>query len=47
MRIAIVNDLSIAVEAIRRVLVGAGHQIAWVAHNGLEAVEKCAKDRPS
>lgn len=47
MRIAIVNDLSIAVEAIRRVLKADGtHQLAWVAHNGLQAVEKCAADKP-
>lgn len=47
MRIAIVNDLSIAVEAIRRVLMADGHhQIAWIARNGAEAVQKCAEDRP-
>jgi len=46
MRIAIVNDLSIAVEAIRRVLVPAGHEVAWVARTGAEAVEKCAGDKP-
>jgi len=46
MRIAIVNDLSIAVEAIRRVLAVAGYQVAWVAKTGTEAVEKCAKDKP-
>jgi two-component system, chemotaxis family, response regulator WspF len=46
MRIAIVNDLSIAVESIRRVLVPAGHEVAWVARTGTEAVMKCAKDVP-
>ena len=46
MRIAIANDLSIAVEAIRRVLAAAGYQVAWVAKTGTEAVEKCAKDKP-
>lgn len=47
MRIAIVNDVMPAVEAIRRVLVtGAGHQLAWVASNGAEAVALCADDRP-
>jgi len=46
MRIAIVNDLTIGVEAIRRVLVGAGHDVAWVARNGLDAVKKCAADVP-
>jgi two-component system response regulator WspF len=46
MRIAIVNDLSIAIEAVRRVLVKAGHEVTWVARNGGEAVEKCAQDKP-
>jgi len=46
MRIAIVNDLSIAIEAIRRVLVSAGHEVAWVARSGPEAVGKCAEDTP-
>jgi len=46
MRIAIVNDLSIAIEAIRRVLVPAGHEIAWVARTGVEAIKKCARDTP-
>jgi len=47
MRIAIVNDLFMAVEAVRRVLVKAGgYQIAWIARDGAEAVERCARDRP-
>jgi two-component system response regulator WspF len=47
MRIAIVNDMLLAVEAMRRVLNGAdGHQVAWTARTGAEAVERCAKDRP-
>ncbi len=47
MRIAIVNDLFMAVEAMRRVLSNAtGHRIAWIARDGLEAVERCAQDRP-
>ena len=47
MRIAIVNDLIMAVEALRRVIAAVpGYEIAWVALNGREAVEKCAKDRP-
>lgn len=47
MRIAIVNDVPLAVEAIRRVLLhGGSHQIAWVAYDGLEAVECCRRDRP-
>ncbi|MCW5550640.1 MAG: chemotaxis response regulator protein-glutamate methylesterase [Verrucomicrobiae bacterium] len=47
MRIAIVNDLFMAVEAMRRVLANAtGHRVAWIARDGLEAVERCAQDRP-
>ncbi len=47
MRIAIVNDVRMAVEAVRRVVLGGGeHQIAWVAQDGLEAVEHCSEDRP-
>ena len=47
MRIAIVNDLPLAVEAIRRALAGDGaHSIAWIARDGAEAVERCARDTP-
>jgi two-component system response regulator WspF len=47
MRIAIVNDMAMAVEAMRRTLHAAcGHELAWVAHNGAEAVEHCARDTP-
>jgi two-component system response regulator WspF len=47
MRIAIVNDLAMSVEVLRRVVSSVPeYEIAWVAYHGLEAVEKCAKDRP-
>jgi two-component system response regulator WspF len=47
MRIAIVNDMLLAVEALRRVVTSVpGYEIAWVARNGVEAVEKCAADTP-
>ena len=47
MRIAIVNDMVIAVEAMRRVLLKAhGHELAWVARDGSEAVERSAQDTP-
>ena len=47
MRIAIVNDLSLAVESLRRVLPQAPqHQIAWTANDGAEAVHRCVSDRP-
>jgi len=47
MRIAIVNDLLLATEALRRLLASDGrHTIAWIAHDGEEAVARCAEDRP-
>lgn len=47
MRIAIVNDLELAVTAIRRVLEHDGrHSVAWVAHDGRQALQHCARDRP-
>lgn len=47
MRIAIVNDLSLAVEALRRVIAASErHEVAWVAYNGKEAVDKCVADKP-
>src|SRR5690348_14864993 len=47
MRIAIVNDVMMAVEAVRRVVIGSsGHQLAWVALDGEDAVARCAADTP-
>ena len=47
MKIAIVNDVVMDVEALRRVLAASPeHQIAWIAHDGIEAVELCAQDTP-
>jgi chemotaxis response regulator CheB len=47
MKIGIVNDLPIAVEALRRVLASKlEHQVIWVARNGAEAVELCAQATP-
>ena len=47
MRIALVNDMMAAVEAMRRVVLSAGdHEVAWIAHNGAEAFELCARDTP-
>lgn len=47
MRIALVNDMALAIEILRRVLVQSGvHELAWIAHNGEEAVRMCAQDRP-
>ncbi len=47
MRIAIVNDLLMAVEALRRAVTSSQeHVVAWIARDGEEAVGKCEKDRP-
>ncbi|MEA5577728.1 chemotaxis response regulator protein-glutamate methylesterase [Anabaena sp. UHCC 0451] len=47
MRIAIVNDLVIAVEALRRILSKVPeYNLAWIAYDGVEAVAKCAEDTP-
>jgi len=47
MRIAIVNDMVMAVEVLRRVISGVSDfQIAWIAVDGREAVEKCKQDPP-
>lgn len=47
MRIAIVNDMILAVEALRRIVVSVpGYELTWVARDGAEAVERCAADTP-
>lgn len=47
MRIAIVNDTAAAAEALRRVIVSVpGYQLAWIARDGAEAVERCRQDTP-
>lgn len=47
MRIAIVNDMKMAVEALRRTIMSfPGYEVAWVAMNGVEAVKLCANDVP-
>lgn len=47
MRIALVNDVVTALEAMRRVVVSTReHRIAWIAHDGVEALELCARDTP-
>lgn len=47
MRIAVVNDVPLAIEAVSRVLTQAPeHQLAWVARDGEEAIARCAEDRP-
>lgn len=47
MKIAIVNDSALAVEAIRRVVLSEKrHEVLWTAHDGREAVEHCAANKP-
>jgi two-component system response regulator WspF len=46
-RIAIVNDIPLAVEVLRRVVVQIPNsEIAWMARNGAEAIQKCSLDTP-
>ncbi len=47
MKIAIVNDVLMAVEAMRRIVIAGGeHEVAWIASDGAEAVERCATNTP-
>jgi two-component system, chemotaxis family, response regulator WspF len=47
MRIAIANDMVLAAEALRRTVTSAaGHQIAWIAATGPDAVRLCRDDLP-
>jgi two-component system response regulator WspF len=46
MRIAIVNDMAMAAEVMRRVLASSKHEVAWIAYNGADAVQRCQSDRP-
>ncbi len=46
MKVAIVNDMFTAVECLRRSLIYGGHDIAWVARNGEEALSLCMSNPP-
>jgi two-component system response regulator WspF len=47
MRIAIVNDLRAACEALKRVIGSLpDHQVAWTANDGVEAIAMARRDRP-
>ncbi|MHC8304459.1 chemotaxis-specific protein-glutamate methyltransferase CheB [Pseudomonas sp. PB3P13] len=47
MKIAIVNDMPMAVEALRRALAfEPAHEVVWVAADGAEAVQRCAGFTP-
>ncbi len=46
-KIAIVNDLPMVVETLRRIVTEGGrHEVAWVATNGKTAIEQCADQVP-
>jgi chemotaxis response regulator CheB len=46
-RIAIVNDMTLAVESLRRVVAAMPeHEVAWIARDGVEAVEGCRRSVP-
>ena len=47
MRIGIVNDMSLAREVLRRLVLSVpGYSIAWTAEDGAEAVRRAREDRP-
>jgi len=47
MRIGIVNDMSMALESLRRLVADtAGYEVAWLARHGAEAIRKCCEDTP-
>ena len=47
MRVGIVNDLRLAAEALRRTVAASpGLEVAWIARDGVEAVDLCASDPP-
>jgi chemotaxis response regulator CheB len=47
MRIGIVNDSQMALEALRRVIVSDPvHELVWLAENGVEAVDKARRNTP-
>jgi two-component system response regulator WspF len=47
MKIGIVNDLPIALEALRRVLaLRPDHAVIWAARNGAQAIASCARETP-
>ncbi len=46
MRIAIVNDMTMAVECLRRAVAASRHDVAWLARDGLEALTRNKEDKP-
>ncbi|ATX82703.1 two-component system, chemotaxis family, response regulator WspF [Mariprofundus ferrinatatus] len=47
MRIGIVNDVPMVQELLRRIISKmSGHEVAWLASDGEEAIAKCSSDKP-
>jgi CheY-like chemotaxis protein len=47
MKIGIVNDLTVATEALRRaVALEPAHEVVWTARDGREAVALCERNKP-
>jgi two-component system response regulator WspF len=47
MRVGIVNDVAMAVEVLRRIVISRPeHEVLWIARDGAEAVRECARRRP-
>ena len=47
MRIAIINDVAMIAEGLRRIILEApDHELAWIARDGAEGAKRCAEDVP-
>ena len=47
MNIGIVNDLTICIQSLQKVLTSVPeHRVIWIARNGQEAVERCREKTP-
>jgi two-component system response regulator WspF len=47
LKIGIVNDLTICIESLRKVLISIPeHEVVWIARNGVEAIERCKELTP-
>lgn len=47
MKVAIVNDMPMAIEGLKRVVQSTGdHEVIWTAWDGLEAIERCSEEVP-
>ncbi len=47
MRVAIVNDIVMAAEVLKRLVLSVpGYEVAWLAYDGNEAIQRCAVDTP-